>query len=176
MKLYDALSLILESDNSVTRVDIFDHIKTINYANSELSDHQLWLISESLNDNAKITEMLNNLSESGEELSLDLDAPEEPESLDIDLDAEEESESNELDDATISDDDNLELPSEIETPMDSDDSQESNENTAIDAEQETSAEGIGVLSLIGEIQSKLANGKPSEVEIAAIKALSKLLK
>ena len=39
---------------------------------------------------------------------------------------------------------------------------------------ETSIEGVGILPLLAEIQEKLANGKPSEIELAALKAMKKL--
>ena len=52
---------------------------------------------------------------------------------------------------------------------------DSTETTEEKEEIETSKEGIGILALIGEIQEKLANGKPTEVELAALKALKKLV-
>ena len=41
-------------------------------------------------------------------------------------------------------------------------------------EIETSLEGAGILPLLAQIQDALASGKPSEVELAALKAMKKM--
>jgi hypothetical protein len=59
-----------------------------------------------------------------------------------------------------------------------DDAGDDNDNDDADDDSdeiEMSKEGVGILPLIAEIQKRLSNGKPSPVEIAALKALKKLL-
>jgi len=81
------------------------------------------------------------------ELQLDVEAP-------IEIESEEEV--------------TLDEPTEEEVTLD--------EPTEEESKIETSLEGAGILPLLAEIQDKLANGKPSEMEIAALKALKKLFK
>jgi hypothetical protein len=102
-------------------------------------------------------------TDSGEELSLDTPA-EGGEELSLDAPAEE---------APTDSGEELSL----DAPAEETDATETTEETPAEEKEEieTSKAGIGILSLIGEIQEKLANGKPSEVELAALKALKKLV-
>lgn len=166
-KMYDVS--LDERSNFVESVNIH------NYASGILSETDMWILRTAA-DNA---EYLENKLKEADELTLDKEAPSENEedlnldetSEDEELSLEEPTESGEkelsLDD--ITDDDPLSLDNEDKLKTQSD-SAEDDEKPKI----ETSLEGAGILPLLADIQDKLANGKPSEVELAALKALKKL--
>ncbi len=104
----------------------------------------------------------------GGDAELSLDAPAEGGDAELSLDAPAEEVPAEGGDAELS----LDAPAE-EVPAELD-TVETDEETETEPEIETSLAGVGILPLLAEIQEKLANGKPSEVELAALKAMKKL--
>ena len=62
---------------------------------------------------------------------------------------------------------------EESTDLDTSDEYES-DDTDSEHKIETSLKGVGILPLIAQITDLIADGKPSEVELAALKALRKL--
>ena len=118
-----------------------------------------------------------SLDDETEELSFDdeVTQPTDDQELSLDDETEELSFDDEVtqptDDQELSlDDETEELSLDEEPPQ----SVESDSDDSGDSKIETSIAGVGILPLLGEIQDKLANGKPSEVELAALKAMKKL--
>lgn len=135
-----------------------------NYGSGVLSETDMWILRTAA-DNA---EYLENKLKEADELTLDKEAPSENDE-ELTLDEPSSDEELSLDEPSESGEDELSLDSEEKTEK-TDDSIEDGEKPEI----ETSLEGAGILPLLAEIQDKLANGKPSEVELAALKALKKL--
>ena len=102
---------------------------------------------------------------SEEELSFD----DEPTEGDVSSDTEATETPTEGDEEELSfDDESSDEDADLTTDVPED------EETEEEPKIETSLAGVGILPLIAEIQDKLANGKPSEVELAALKAMKKL--
>jgi len=177
------LSLLEESE----RKSYIAHLEIKNYGSNELTETEMWILTNA----SQNAEYLNDKLKEAEELSLDLEAPEETEekvTIEPDLTVDD----NESNDEELS----LDIPSESEPTTEIDSNNDNDTELSLDVsdeesnqpdevstdkdasekkEIETSKEGIGILPLLGEIQEKLANGKPSEVELAALKALKKLV-
>ena len=172
---------------------IFIEALTIkNYGSNELSETSMWI----LNTAAGNADYLENKLKENEAMTLDTEAPaEQSEELTLDTPSEETpTEGGETapeggetapegGETAPEGELTLDTPSE-ETPTEggeelsldtTTEEPDSTETTEEKEEIETSKEGIGILALIGEIQEKLANGKPTEVELAALKALKKLV-
>jgi len=191
-KIYKYLKKISNVDFN-QRMDLVENLKIKNYGTSELTETEMWILTNAA-DNA---EYLNKKLRENNKLTLDVEAPEENQtnlstepsadselSFDDDevtqstdeteeLSLDDETEELSLDDETEElsfDDETEELSLDAEPPQ----SVESDSNDTEDSKIETSIAGVGILPLLGEIQDKLANGKPSEVELAALKAMKKL--
>ena len=158
------------------RAELLDTFNMQNYASNILSETDMWILKTA----AENSEYLNGKLREAEDLTLDAEAPVEPSS---------EGESEELSlDTTSSEGESEELSLEpvedgsdelsLDTPPaedGSDDTTSSEEESPADGEEiETSLAGVGILPLIAEIQEKIAHGKPSEVELAALKAMKKM--
>jgi len=156
------------------RPSFIEHLEIKNYGSNELTETDMWILTNA----SQNAEYLDNKLREADELSLDTEAPSEESEEELTLDT--PSTDTEL---------TLDTPSEetTSTPTEGEGEAEltldtpSEETTSTptegeaEGEIETSKEGIGILPLLGEIQEKLANGKPSEVELAALKAIKKLV-
>jgi len=127
-------------------------IKIKNYGSNILTEHAMWILTNATNNEEYLAKKLRE-----SELQLDVEAP-------IEIESEEEVPLDEPTEEEVT----IDEPSEEEVTLD--------EPTEEESKIETSLEGAGILPLLAEIQDKLANGKPSEMEIAALKALKKLFK
>jgi len=190
------LSTLQESDRSI----YIDQLEIKNYGSNELTETDMWMLKRA----ATQENYLNHKLYEVESLSLDMEAPEESDELSLDDASSTEPELSlddasstepelSLDDASstepelsLDDASSTEPEIEISSDIDVDISDEhitppenetdiSDDEPSDDGKIETSKEGIGILALLGEIQEKLANGKPSEVELAALKAIKKLV-
>ena len=184
MNLNDHIKILSEMEAN-DRNTYIDHLEIKNYGSSELTETDMWILSQAAENNEYLTGKLKE----AEELSLDTEAPEEEVTIEPELDlGTDTSTEDELSLDTPSDDTELSLdtPAEdelsLDTPTDTPAEDELSLDTPTDTpseepkeEIETSKAGIGILALLGEIQEKLATGKPSEVELAALKALKKLV-
>ncbi len=184
------------------RSDMVELIKLKNYGSNELSENEMWILSsaaahpsyldqklkEAVLDqeapeeeyvvpdfSSKVAEIAQNDPTAAEFVqSVDAAAAAEEEvpaeggDAELSLDAPAEEVPAEGGDAELS----LDAPAE-EVPAELD-TVETDEETETEPEIETSLAGVGILPLLAEIQEKLANGKPSEVELAALKAMKKL--
>ena len=190
-KLVSYLKKLSETVES-GRSDLVELIRLKNYGSNELSENAMWILTTASKNNEYLTSKLQ------EELSLDQEAPsEEDEELTLDSPSEDDGDipaempaedepSASADDLTFDDDAAPEeggegdIPSEApaegeeEMPAELDADEASDEETEEEPKIETSLAGVGILPLLAEIQEKLANGKPSEVELAALKAMKKL--
>lgn len=155
--------------DELERVNYVEMLELKNYGSNELTETEMWVLTNA----SKNSEYLTAKLKEGEELTLDDEAPEENANGD---DA----------DLTLDDtDSNTDLTDNVEENTEEGDLtlDDTNSNTTPNTDSdntdkkkiETSKEGIGILPLLGEIQEKLATGKPSEVELAALKALKKLV-
>jgi len=175
------------------RVDMLDMINIQNYASRILSETDMWILTNAANDELYLNKKLKEV----EELKLDMEAPSEELSLDsasgeeLTLDAPEGGEDDlSLDAAsgeelTLDDpeggEDDLSLDADEELTMNEPEGEEElsldadadDDNSKPKKEIETSMEGVGILHLIAEIQEKVSGGKPSEIELAALKAIKK---
>ena len=170
MNLNDHIKILSEMEAN-DRNTYIDHLEIKNYGSSELTETDMWILSQAAENNEYLTGKLKE----AEELSLDTEAPEEEVTIEPELDlGTDTSTEDELSLDTPSDDTELSLdtPAEDELSLDTPTDTPSEEPKE---EIETSKAGIGILALLGEIQEKLATGKPSEVELAALKALKKLV-
>ena len=114
-----------------------------------------------------------------EETELSLDDTAETDTSELSLDDTTETEETELslDDTAETDTSELSLDDTAETDtseLSLDDTSSNPKEEKEEKKIETSIEGVGILPLLAEIQEKLANGKPSEIELAALKAMKKL--
>lgn len=134
--------------NEVEKKDFLSQMIIKNYANNMLTEHDMWILTKAINDEQYLDSKL-----------LEDEAPEEANLEVVD--------SLEIDDMELSSNPDT---SDVDNNIDSIEASTENEEGI-----ETSKAGIGILAMLGEIQDKLANGKPSEMEIAAIKALKKLV-
>ena len=159
-KIYEHLKML--SDTPIDEREMFlETIKMMSYSSTELTEHDMWILTTA----SENSDYLYGKLKEADEMSLDTEAPTETDELT--LDAPEEGGEELTLDAPEEGGEELTLDAPTET--------ETTEPTEEKEEIETSKEGIGILPLLGEIQDKLANGKPSEVELAALKALKKLV-
>ena len=110
------------------------------------------------------TASIDNASTETEETELSLDDTAETDTSELSLDDTTEETELSLDDTAETDTSELSLDDTSSEPKEEKD----------EKKIETSIEGVGILPLLAEIQEKLANGKPSEIELAALKAMKKL--
>ncbi len=134
---------------------------SIDNASTETEETEL-----SLDDTAETDTSELSLDDTTEETELSLDDTAETDTSELSLDDTAETDTSELslDDTTETEETELSLGDTSSNPK------EEKEEKKI----ETSIEGVGILPLLAEIQEKLANGKPSEIELAALKAMKKL--
>ena len=134
---------------------------SIDNASTETEETEL-----SLDDTAETDTSELSLDDTTEETELSLDDTAETDTSELSLDDTAETDTSELslDDTTETEETELSLDDTSSNPK------EEKEEKKI----ETSIEGVGILPLLAEIQEKLANGKPSEIELAALKAMKKL--
>ena len=130
---------------------------SIDNASTETEETEL-----SLDDTAETELSLDDTAET--ELSLDDTAETNTSELSLDDTAETDTSELSLDDTTETE----------ETELSLDDTSSEPKVEKDEKKIETSIEGVGILPLLAEIQEKLANGKPSEIELAALKAMKKL--
>ncbi len=195
-KIYKYLKKISNVDFN-QRMDLVENLKIKNYGTSELTETEMWILTNAA-DNA---EYLNKKLRENNKLTLDVEAPEENQTTlstepsvdselsfddevtqptdDQELSLDDETEELSFDDEVTQPTDDQELSLDDETEelsLDEEPPQsvESDSDDSEDSKIETSIAGVGILPLLGEIQDKLANGKPSEVELAALKAMKKL--
>jgi len=175
MKLFEYLNRMNEMEEP-QRIDFLDHLEMRNLCSAELTENDMWILTHSASNNEYLQSKLSE-----EELTAETEAPDETVAPDVTFDppAATDAPAPEtpvepttdavapIEETPAPTEDVAETPTETETPAPTDDED--------DSTIETSKEGIGVLALLGEIQEKLATGKPSPVEVAAIKALKKLV-
>lgn len=174
MKLFEYLKKLSETPED-KREEFLGYLEMRNLASAELTETDMWILTNAANNN----EYLNSKLEE-EDL---VPAPEAPDEVTAPT-VEDEINSATPDETAVAPTDTAEVvpteetpteevPATEETPTEETPTEETEEED--DSTIETSKEGIGVLALLGEIQEKLATGKPSPVEVAAIKALKKLV-
>ena len=134
---------------------------SIDNASTETEETEL-----SLDDTAETDTSELSLDDTTEETELSLDDTAETDTSELSLDDTAETDTSELslDDTTETEETELSLGDTSSEPKEEKD----------EKKIETSIEGVGILPLLAEIQEKLANGKPSEIELAALKAMKKL--
>ena len=169
MKVADYIRRLASADEN-ERINVVESINIQNYAMNMLSETDMWILRTA----AENVEYLNHKLKEAETSTLgkDLEAPEEElltlddtnTELSLDDTAETDTSELSLDDTTETEETELSLDDTSSNPK------EEKEEKKI----ETSIEGVGILPLLAEIQEKLANGKPSEIELAALKAMKKL--
>ena len=123
------------------------------------------------------TASIDNASTETEETELSLDDTAETDTSELSLDDTTEETELSLDDTAETDTSELSLDDTTETEeteLSLGDTSSEPKEEKDEKKIETSIEGVGILPLLAEIQEKLANGKPSEIELAALKAMKKL--
>ena len=123
------------------------------------------------------TASIDNASTETEETELSLDDTAETDTSELSLDDTTEETELSLDDTAETDTSELSLDDTTETEeteLSFGDTSSEPKEEKDEKKIETSIEGVGILPLLAEIQEKLANGKPSEIELAALKAMKKL--
>ena len=123
------------------------------------------------------TASIDNASTETEETELSLDDTAETDTSELSLDDTTEETELSLDDTAETDTSELSLDDTAETEeteLSLGDTSSEPKEEKDEKKIETSIEGVGILPLLAEIQEKLANGKPSEIELAALKAMKKL--
>ena len=195
MKVADYIRRLASADEN-ERINVVESINIQNYAMNMLSETDMWILRTA----AENVEYLNHKLKEAETSTLgkDLEAPEEElltlddtnTELSLDDTAETDTSELSLDDTTETEETELSLDDTAETDTselslddtaETDTSELSLGDTSSEPKEEkdekkieTSIEGVGILPLLAEIQEKLANGKPSEIELAALKAMKKL--
>ena len=195
MKVADYIRRLASADEN-ERINVVESINIQNYAMNMLSETDMWILRTA----AENVEYLNHKLKEAETSTLgkDLEAPEEElltlddtstvsndnastetEETELSLDDTAETDTSELslDDTTETDTSELSLDDTTETEeteLSLDDTSSNPKEEKDEKKIETSIEGVGILPLLAEIQEKLANGKPSEIELAALKAMKKL--
>ena len=174
MTLNDHFKILSEMEEN-DRDTYLTHLELKNYGSSELTETEMWILSQAASNN----EYLTNKLKEADELTLDKEAPVEKPTIDSGVDSTTDSSDTTNDDLTLdtpSDTDNTDTDNTDTDNTDTDSSDTDSSDTDKSKKKiETSKEGIGILPLLGEIQEKLATGKPSEVELAALKAIKKLV-
>ena len=132
---------------------------SIDNASTETEETEL-----SLDDTAETDTSELSLDDTTEETELSLDDTTEETELSLDDTAETDTSELSLDDTAETEETELSFGDTSSEPKEEKD----------EKKIETSIEGVGILPLLAEIQEKLANGKPSEIELAALKAMKKL--
>ena len=156
MKLFEYLNRMNEMEEP-QRIDFLDHLEMRNLCSAELTENDMWILTHSASNNEYLQSKLSE-----EELAAETEAPDETIAPEVPFDPPAAVDTEATPPAETP------APTEEATPTEEDEDED-------DSKIETSKEGIGVLALLGEIQEKLATGKPSPVEVAAIKALKKLV-
>ncbi len=195
MKVADYIRRLASADEN-ERINVVESINIQNYAMNMLSETDMWILRTA----AENVEYLNHKLKEAETSTLgkDLEAPEEElltlddtstvsndnastetEETELSLDDTAETDTSELslDDTAETDTSELSLDDTAETEeteLSLDDTSSNPKEEKDEKKIETSIEGVGILPLLAEIQEKLANGKPSEIELAALKAMKKL--
>lgn len=176
----DTILKQLSESTFEARADLVESVQIKNYGSNMLSETDMWIIRQA----AENAEYLEQKIKEAEELSLDTEAPSENDELSLDTPSDGEeltldspSDSGEeltLDTSSETEGSELSLddsPSDVDgDELTLDDDTEKEEKKEI----ETSLEGVGILPLLAEIQEKIATGKPSEIELAALKAMKKM--
>lgn len=185
MKLTNYLKRIASVTYS-ERSGIIETINMQNYGSNILTETDMWILRTAAENEEYLNDKLEEVNNS---IKLDSEAPAETsdieqEILALDTTAETSSSGalDALDTSTISSNEepvvSSEEPStasetaEVVTSIESEEEPEMEEDGK--RKIETSLEGVGILPLLAEIQDKLANGKPSEIELAALKAMKKM--
>lgn len=168
MKLFEYLNRMALMEDT-ERVEFLGHLEMRNLGSAELTENDMWILTTASGNNDYLQSKLAE-----EELAAETEAPEEAPAVEAPVDT------AVTDTVTAEETPTEEVPSTEETPTEPEAEEPTAEETPTeedseDAEIETSKEGVGVLAMLGEIQEKLATGKPSAVEVAAIKALKKLV-
>ena len=195
MKVADYIRRLASADEN-ERINVVESINIQNYAMNMLSETDMWILRTA----AENVEYLNHKLKEAETSTLgkDLEAPEEElltlddtntasidnastetEETELSLDDNAETDTSELslDDTAETDTSELSLDDTAETEeteLSLGDTSSEPKEEKDEKKIETSIEGVGILPLLAEIQEKLANGKPSEIELAALKAMKKL--
>ena len=182
MKLFEYLNRMNEMDDTA-RIDFLDHLEMRNLCSAELTENDMWVLTHSASNNEYLQSKLSE-----EELAAETEAPDETVAPDVTFDPPAATEAPTEETPAPTEEVATEPTPDVATPTEETPAptEEVAEETPTEAETtepeedddsdiETSKEGIGVLALLGEIQEKLATGKPSPVEVAAIKALKKLV-
>ena len=178
-----AMNMLSETDMWILRTAA----ENVEYLNHKLKEAETSTLGKDLE--APEEELLT-LDDTNTELSLDdtaetdtselsLDDTTETEETELSLDDTAETDTSELslDDTTETEETELSLDDTAETDTSEISLDDTSSNPKEEKEEkkiETSIEGVGILPLLAEIQEKLANGKPSEIELAALKAMKKL--
>ena len=178
-----AMNMLSETDMWILRTAA----ENVEYLNHKLKEAETSTLGKDLE--APEEELLT-LDDTNTELSLDdtaetdtselsLDDTTETEETELSLDDTAETEETELslDDTAETEETELSLDDTAETDtseLSLDDTSSNPKEEKEEKKIETSIEGVGILPLLAEIQEKLANGKPSEIELAALKAMKKL--
>ncbi len=172
MKLFEYLKKMSKIEET-ERIEFLGYLEMRNLASAELTETDMWILTNAAENTEYLTSKLAE-----EELTPAPEAPDETPTVDP-LATTDTAEVPAVDTATevpatdvVPTEETPTEPSAEETPTEETIEDDEDED---DSEIETSKEGIGVLALLGEIQEKLATGKPSPVEVAAIKALKKLV-
>ena len=169
MKVADYIRRLASADEN-ERINVVESINIQNYAMNMLSETDMWILRTA----AENVEYLNHKLKEAETSTLgkDLEAPEEELlTLDDTNTASIDNASTETEETELSLDDTAETE---ETELSFGDTSSEPKEEKDEKKIETSIEGVGILPLLAEIQEKLANGKPSEIELAALKAMKKL--
>ena len=166
MKLIDKLK-DMSTVNKSAREDLVESINIQNYGSGQLSETDMWILRQAATDEKYLKRKLQE----AEDLGLDLEVPSETDTaeddeLSLDFGDDESEDDDDFEDGDFGLDDESE---DDEFDLGDDESED-------DESEEEYSPGIGILPLIAEIQEKLANGKPSAVEIAALNAIRKLIK
>ena len=176
MKVADYIRRLASADEN-ERINVVESINIQNYAMNMLSETDMWILRTA----AENVEYLNHKLKEAETSTLgkDLEAPEEELlTLDDTNTVSNDNASTETEETELSlDDTELSLDDTTETDTSELSLDDTSSNPKVEKDEkkiETSIEGVGILPLLAEIQEKLANGKPSEIELAALKAMKKL--
>ena len=178
-----AMNMLSETDMWILRTAA----ENVEYLNHKLKEAETSTLGKdleapeeellTLDDTSTVSN--DNASTETEETELSLDDTAETDTSELSLDDTTETEETELslDDTAETDTSELSLDDTTETEeteLSLDDTSSEPKVEKDEKKIETSIEGVGILPLLAEIQEKLANGKPSEIELAALKAMKKL--
>src|SRR5574344_1441702 len=178
-----AMNMLSETDMWILRTAA----ENVEYLNHKLKEAETSTLGKDLEapeeelltlDDTNTTS-IDNASTETEETELSLDDTAETEETELSLDDTAETDTSELslDDTAETDTSELSLDDTTETEeteLSFGDTSSEPKEEKDEKKIETSIEGVGILPLLAEIQEKLANGKPSEIELAALKAMKKL--